>query len=227
MKADYADKNILNTLINSMRFENGVALTVALETGLRIGDVLKIEKKDIKGNEIHYKAEKTGKKGVASVSEATLRKMRACASGKYIFPGTRSNPHRTRQAVYLDLKRVCRMYGIKTQISPHSTRKSFAVDEYHEHGFEAVKQKLQHSSDAVTLLYALSDSAFVPNNSEHLFALANECYKLLVAICHKLDIDIDTARSAVYDINKQQEQTERQARERESEQTEADAPPRP
>ena len=189
MKSEFAEKDLLKTLINSMFFENGVALTVALETGMRIGDVLKIKKKDIRGNTIYYTAEKTGKKGSATVSDSTLRKMRACCAGEYIFPGQKRNLHRTRQAVYMDLKRVCRIYGIKAQISPHSTRKSFAVEEYHEHGLKAVKEKLQHTSDAVTLLYAMSDSVKNGEHSEQMFGMLEECYKMLRAICNKLEID--------------------------------------
>lgn len=157
MKSEYIKAEALRVLINSMHYENSVALLISLETGLRIGDVLKIKRCDIKGNNIKYIAEKTGKKGNVTVSDDLLKKIRSIQGRVYIFPGQKSNSHRTRQAVYLDIKRVCKMYGVKGQISPHSARKSFAVDDFRENGLDAVKEHLQHSSTAVTMLYALAD----------------------------------------------------------------------
>ena len=64
MRSDYVKSESFRLLINSMQYENGLALRVSLETGLRIGDVLKARPADLKGNKLYFVAQKTGKAGV-------------------------------------------------------------------------------------------------------------------------------------------------------------------
>lgn len=158
MRADYVNSEAFRLLINSMQWENGLALRVSLETGLRIGDVLSLTVRDLKGCTLSYVASKTGKAGKKTISRklaAALR--RSSGSSMWLFPGRDSVHHRTRQAVYKDLKKVCKRLGVAGQISPHTARKTYAVEEFHEHGLDHVKKELQHDDASVTLLYALSD----------------------------------------------------------------------
>ena len=67
---------------------------------------------------------------------------------------------RTRQAVYKDIKRACRLFRLPTalQISPHSARKIYAVDQYHKSGdLKRVQRLLNHETEAVTMVYAMAD----------------------------------------------------------------------
>lgn len=158
MRADYVNSEAFRLLINSMQWENGLALRVSLETGLRIGDVLALKSSDLRGCKLSYVASKTGKPGAKTVSRKLANAMRnAAGTGYWIFPGRDHRKHRTRQAVYKDLKKVCKRLGVAGQISPHTARKSYAVEEFHEHGLDHVKRELQHDDASVTLLYALSD----------------------------------------------------------------------
>lgn len=168
MKSDYIKPDVIRLLIHSMSKKSGLALRLCLETGLRIGDALKIRPEDISGRVLTYTAEKTGKSGKKTLSSELIRDLRSISSPDWVFPGrSRSKTgHLTRQAVYLDLKRVCKKLGVEGQISPHTARKSYAVDEYHKHGLDGVKEELQHSSDAVALLYALSDVSTSDNAIE-------------------------------------------------------------
>lgn len=147
-----------------MRKKSGLALRVCLETGLRIGDVLKMRPDDISGRILSYTAEKTGKAGKKKLSGDLVRELRSISGQKWVFEGRSGSKtgHLTRQAVYLDLKRVSKKLGMQGQISPHTARKTYAVEEFHKHGLDFVKQELQHSNDAVTLLYALSDVVTAP-----------------------------------------------------------------
>lgn len=159
MRSDYVKSESFRLLINSMQYENGLALRVSLETGLRIGDVLKARPADLKGNKLFFVAQKTGKAGVKTLSKGLATALWRVSGNDWIFEGRGKTKtgHRTRQTVYRDLKKVCKRLGIEGQISPHSARKSYAVTDFREHGLDHVKKELQHDRESVTLLYALSD----------------------------------------------------------------------
>ena len=65
--------------------------------------------------------------------------------------------------MWKDLKQVSRTMKIDGKklaenVGPHSARKIFAVDLYHRTGdLETVRKALNHSDQAVTMLYALAD----------------------------------------------------------------------
>lgn len=68
--------------------------------------------------------------------------------------------HRTRQAVYKDIKRAARLFRLpaQLQVSPHTARKVYAVAAYQTSGsLKRVQALLQHSDEAVTMLYAMAD----------------------------------------------------------------------
>lgn len=159
MRSDFVNSDSFKVLTNCMEYENGLALRVSIETGLRIGDVLKIKRKDIDGNKITFTAEKTGKRGTKEISSRLARELGRFfrAPDEYIFQGKGKSGHRTRQAVYVDLKKACKRLGIEGQISPHSARKSYAVKVFHDKGLNVVQRELQHRNVSDTFLYCLSD----------------------------------------------------------------------
>lgn len=153
-------------------------LDVALATGLRIGDVVALRKRDVvddgEGLRIEYTAAKTGKRGSVSVPAplaARLRRQaRAFRGSEYLFPpGKRYSrtPHLTRQACWGRIKRAARAAGVEVDgVSPHSLRKVYAVELRHAHGLAAVREALQHSSDAVTRVYAYADTVLNAESDE-------------------------------------------------------------
>lgn len=158
MRADYANVEMWGKILPRMSEDNALACRCALETGLRVGDVLKIRPRDIKGNTLTFKAEKTGKKGQKTLSNDLAKALRRnAAGGKWCFPSPRTENHRTRQAVWKDVKKAAAEVGIPLQISPHSARKTYAVNTLHEFGIERVQEELQHGSREVTALYAYAD----------------------------------------------------------------------
>ena len=137
---------------------------VALSTGLRIGDVLKIRKEDIRDGRLYYVAEKTGKSGcVALTSELADKLIKNANKSVWCFPSPKKRgKHLTRQAAWSRLKNVAKKLGseanvVSDGISPHSYRKTFAVDLFKREGITAVMSALQHSNIQTTELYALSD----------------------------------------------------------------------
>ena len=185
MRSDYVNSDALRLLTNSMEVENGLALRVCLETGLRIGDVLKCRPTDLNGRKLSYVAEKTGKSGTKTLSKRLAAALERISGTEWIFEGRGKTKtgHRTRQAVYRDLKKVCKRLGVVGQISPHSARKSYAVKDFHEHGLYHVKSELQHDDIGVTLLYALSD--VIGGNADTVGKGSGECATILQEI-HKI-----------------------------------------
>lgn len=158
MKSKYIETKELEKLRDMLAEEAWLPLWVSLETGLRIGDVVKLRKANLQADGLHYKAQKTGKNGVASIS-AELRRKLSARRGKWLFPSPyKAGKHITRQCAWARIKAACERAGISAEgVSPHSLRKVFAVELYREKGFEAVKEALQHNSAATTEIYSFAD----------------------------------------------------------------------
>lgn len=159
MKSDYIKLSVYNRIFNYMQYENALCLRLCLETGLRVGDALKVKAEDIDGRTISYVAEKTGKAGKKVITQRLANDLKRLAGGSgYCFKGRfGGKKHRTRQAVWNDVKKAAKLAGIPANVSPHSTRKTYAVGLYHDKGIIATEQELQHDRLDTTLLYAFSD----------------------------------------------------------------------
>jgi integrase len=142
-----------------MAYENRLAVQVSLYTGLRLGDVLKSTPADLVGTKLHYVAEKTGKQGTASLSRALAEKLRKNANQWWLFPSPYKHGvnHRHRSTVYKDFVDARQRAKVDEHVTPHSARKTFAVETRDKKGFDEVKKALQHDNIGVTMLYALSD----------------------------------------------------------------------
>lgn len=158
MKSKYIETRELEKLRAMLADEAWLPLWVSLETGLRIGDVVKLRKQNLQADGLHYKAQKTGKNGVAKVS-AELRKELARKRGKWLFPSPyKAGKHITRQCAWARIKAACKRAGVEPDgVSPHSLRKVFAVELYREKGFKAVQEALQHNNSATTEIYSFAD----------------------------------------------------------------------
>lgn len=164
MRTDYIDPELYNAIFVHMTYENALALEVSLYTGLRIGDVLKVRPSDLRSDGLHFVAEKTGKEGVAPLSRRLSEKLLKNGNRFWCFPH-RDSPrkkHRTRQAVWKDVKRaadIVRAAGLLSDqnVAPHSGRKTFAVVDKAAHGAAHAQAALQHSNRATTEIYTEAD----------------------------------------------------------------------
>lgn len=163
MRSDYLPPDCWRELYRVMTADNVNAMRVSLETGLRIDDVLSLRPQDVKkksgGYSIEYTAKKTNKSGKAGISADLARELLSRAGTAWLFEGRQKDKHRTRQAVYKDVKKAARLLGAVGQISPHSARKTFAVELRKRSGVAEVQKALQHSNADVTHLYAFADMA--------------------------------------------------------------------
>jgi integrase len=161
MRSDFVEKDILGHILFALTEENRLACRVSLETGLRIDDALSLPSKVLNQNSFTVCESKTGKNKRCRLSAALRRDLRHVAGEKYIFPH-RIDPerHRTRQAVYSDIKRAARLFRVKKNVTPHSMRKAYAVDLMRRYGdISKVAEALNHDKNFMqtTMLYALAD----------------------------------------------------------------------
>jgi integrase/recombinase XerD len=166
LKTRYLDDSELKAVFSQIPEERRLIFEVALNTGMRIGDVLKIRGSDIKTNEtacfVRFTAEKTGKNAIAPITDPKIaKKLQKLAKKrrKYIFPSDNSRSgHLTRQAAWKWFKTAAKKANVDTSgCSLHSLRKVFAVDLRHREGLKAVQTALQHQKSFTTAIYAYAD----------------------------------------------------------------------
>lgn len=159
-RTEYLLKQQLQLVLASLMPANRLACEISLHTGLRISDVLALKTEDVRrSSRFWIKESKTGKAKLVGLPRSLRERMLAQAGEKYVFPN-KVDParHRTRQAVWADVKRAERAFRLRQNIGPHSMRKDYAVVLMQKYGdLEKVRRALNHSSTTITQLYALAD----------------------------------------------------------------------
>jgi integrase len=139
-------------------------MRTALHTGLRIGDVLSI-KTDQLAPRFWVTESKTKKRRQIGLPEPLLSDIKNQAGQEWAFESNRTGRPQTRQAVWKDVKRAARALRLPQNIGPHSARKVFAVELLSRYGDIArVRRALNHSSEAITLIYAMADRQLESKN---------------------------------------------------------------
>lgn len=164
MRTDWIPPDNFRLLLTALMPENRLALEVAEATGLRIGDVLALRTSDVEKERPTIREAKTGKAKRLYIPKRLREDMLCMAGRKYVFEGrTDWRRHRTRQAVWKDLKRVAKLYRIegtkiRANVAPHTARKIYAVSEFRQNGgnLADVQRKLNHTDPAVTALYVMA-----------------------------------------------------------------------
>lgn len=164
MRADYLEPDALHLLLTALMPANRLAMETSMITGLRIGDVLALRTSQLCQRMTITEA-KTHKRRRVYIPSELLDALLRQVGRYYVFAGRLDErQHRSRQAVFKDLRRVAALYRIDGRriaehISPHTARKVYAVQAYKAKGSLAkVRALLQHSDEAVTYLYAMADA---------------------------------------------------------------------
>lgn len=149
----------MSHILAALTYENRLAITVSLLTGLRIGDVLSLRTRDLLSDRFTITEEKTLKRRTIRLPNKLRDELQSISGKIYVFENRLSaRKHRTRQAVYKDIKRAAKAFRIKSNISCHTARKIYAVSEYKkDFSVARVKKLLNHSNEAVTMIYAIAD----------------------------------------------------------------------
>lgn len=158
MKSEWLLQEEIERVLGLLMPDNALACRVSLETGLRISDVLSLRAEQLK-KQMWISEQKTGKRRRVNFRADTFERLVRNGRiwpGRWCFPGRNPIYHRTRQAVWKDLKRASKAYRLPQNVSVHSMRKCYAVKLYEQAGLEKVQKALCHSDAAVTMIYALA-----------------------------------------------------------------------
>lgn len=163
MRSEWVKSADFDHLLAALMPQNRLALETSMETGLRIGDVLNFRTDRLKPR-MGVREQKTGKYRTVYLPARLYDRLVANAGKIYVFEGRNDyRKHRTRGAVYNDLVRAAKLFRIDgkrvhAHVTPHSARKLYAVSDYRRHGdMKRIQKLLNHTSEAVTMLYAFAD----------------------------------------------------------------------
>lgn len=157
MRTDYLLDKEIELILQLLTYENRLVMRTLLHTGLRIGDVLRLRTEQLKPN-FWITEQKTGKRRQVGLPAQLLADLRESAGREWVFEGQTAGKHRTRQAVWKDVKRAAEAMRLTTNAAPHSARKVYAVQLLEKYGdIERVRRALNHGNVAVTMVYAMAD----------------------------------------------------------------------
>ena len=161
MKTDYLLHREVEHVLAALTPVNRVIMRVCMHTGLRVGDVLALRTAQI-APRFWVTEQKTKKRRIVGLPADLLADMRKISGKKYVFEHSNDpERHRTRQAVWKDVKRAARAFRLPQNVAPHSARKVYAVDLLAKYGDIAkVQRALNHSGPSVTMIYAMADQLY-------------------------------------------------------------------
>ena len=145
---------------NLLNYEYRLIYRLGCSTGLRISDIVQMEKERLELKEPTIIEQKTGKSKRIYIPKKLRDELKRHSKGnrKYIFESNSSaSGHITRQAVWKQFKKCAKIAGIDENIGTHTMRKNHAQKLLKKgKGYKYIKNKLNHSSLADTLLYLIT-----------------------------------------------------------------------
>ena len=159
IRTEWIDDTQLELVLALLMPQNRLIMQLCIHTGLRVGDVVALRTEQLKPR-VYIREQKTGKSRRITIPARLLRDIQAQAGDHWAFPGKpgSSAGHKTRQAVWADVKRAAKAARLPGNIGTHSARKVYAVRQMQRTGnLAAVQRALNHSDPAVTMIYAMAD----------------------------------------------------------------------
>ena len=161
MRSIWANTRDIERALVLLTPANELVLRVQLSTGLRVGDAVRLKTADVVKGRFSVLEQKTGKRRRVNIPAELQKRLLQQAGNIYVFPHRYTGKrHRTTSAVYKDLRSASKIATRgKKQMSTHTARKWWAVDEYKKSGYDLkkVQKLLNHYDPAITMLYALAD----------------------------------------------------------------------
>ena len=177
MTSEYLLDRELGHVLAALTPANALVCRVCVSTGLRVGDALALRTDQLKP-QFWITEQKTKKRRRIKVDQVMdgaldeivdalaadhqaelLKELKEQAGQIWVFPGARDfTKHRTRQAVWADVRRAAKAFRLPQHVSPHSLRKVWAVDQLARAGgdLRAVQRAMCHSDPNVTALYTMA-----------------------------------------------------------------------
>lgn len=159
--AEYVPREEMAHVYAALMPANRLVCQVSAATGLRVGDVLALRTEQLrKGQRFTVRESKTGKSRRIYIPRLLHSQLSAQAGSEWVFESPRdSAKHRTRQTVWADIKRAAKAFRLPQNVSPHSLRKVYAVDQWESTGdLGKVGKQLNHSPwhPETTMIYAMA-----------------------------------------------------------------------
>ena len=157
MRTEYLLQKEVERVLDLLTYENRLVMRVLLHTGLRISDALALKPEQLRPN-FWITEQKTGKRRQVGLPDPLLSDLKETTGQLWVFPGSDPRKHRTRQAVWKDVKRAAAALRLTQNAAPHSARKVYAVELLRKYGdIDRVRRALNHGGLEVTLIYAMAD----------------------------------------------------------------------
>lgn len=154
---EYLIDREVERVLSALMPQNRLIMRMVLRNGMRLSDALEFKTDNLKLAG-WYVEKKTGKRRRFGLDVALLADIRAQAGPEWAFPGRNGQGHKSRQAVWADVKRAARAFRLRQNVAPHSFRKTYAVKLLAKYGdIDRVRRNLNHTSTSVTAIYAISD----------------------------------------------------------------------
>lgn len=157
MTTEYLLNKEVQHVLAALMPQNRLIIETVLHTGLRISDVLELRTADLKPS-MWVVERKTGKKHRCGLPKGLLERILRQSGPVWAFPGRRAGTHKTRQAVWADVKRAAKAFRLPQNIATHSFRKVYAVELLAKYGdLLRVQRAMGHSAPSITVIYAMAD----------------------------------------------------------------------
>lgn len=157
MTTEYLYQREIDRVLAALMPQNQLIVKLILHTGMRLSDALNLRSEALATSGWYTEA-KTGKKRRYGIPKPLLEAIKEQAGPLWAFPGRDPRKHKTRQAVWKDLKRAARAFRLPQNVGAHSMRKVYAVRLMEKYGdLERVRRNLNHSSASITAIYAMAD----------------------------------------------------------------------
>jgi len=137
---------------------NRLVCRVCVSTGLRVGDVVTLRTSQL-GPQFWITEAKTKKRRRVNLTQQLLAELRAQAGEVWVFESKKDpSKHRTRQAVWWDVKRAAKAFRLPQNVAPHSLRKVYAVEQLAKSrgDLHKVQRALNHADESTTAIYAMA-----------------------------------------------------------------------
>lgn len=158
MTTEYLVWREMEHVLAALTPANRLVCEVCVSTGLRVGDAVQLRTEQL-SPQFWITEQKTGKKRRVNLTNGLLTKLKAQAGPQWVFQGARGpDKHRTRQAVWRDVKRAAKAFRLPQNVGVHSLRKVYAVNQLSKAkgNLGKVQRALNHADASTTMIYAMS-----------------------------------------------------------------------
>lgn len=158
MTTEYLLRREMEHVLAALTPANRLVCRVCAHTGLRVSDVLELRTEQLRP-QMWVVERKTKKRKRVNLPKPLYEDLRREAGKLWVFPSPRDwRKHRTRQAVWHDVKRAAKAFRLPQNVGVHSLRKRYAVEqvEHNRGNYAKVQKLLNHADMATTMIYAMS-----------------------------------------------------------------------